>query len=373
MRVMRLSDLKPASYNPRKITPDASLGLSASLKRFGLVQPIVVNKRTANTIVGGHQRYDVLRAQGHEEAAVIVVDLDETQERALNITLNNPHVEGVFTDSLQALLEQLRNEDPLMLSELHLGKLLDSLYDVGAKEGHTDPDSVPETPEKPVTKPGNVWRMGRHRLMCGSSTKPADVDALMDIGPAAMIFTDPPWNVAIGKDSNPRHRQREGLENDDLVGCGEWPAIDFTLRAAKMHWSSTIVWVKDVFVLGRSNYHRRFEPIWYGWPEGSKSSFNGARDLDDVWEINRPKVSKDHPTMKPVELVARAINHSSTSGQIVFDPFTGAGSALLACEQFGRVFRGMEIDPRFCDVIVRRWELFTGQKAQLEDLTSKEK
>lgn len=208
-----------------------------------------------------------------------------------------------------------------------------------------------------------------------------------------MMFTDPPWNVAIGKDSNPRHRQRAGLDNDDLspqdfrdflsafiraaqphidgdiycvLGASEWPTLDSVLREHGFHWSATVIWVKHQFVLGRAKYHRRYEPIWYGWHVKNKSSFCDARNLDDVWEIPRPTVSAEHPTMKPVALVERAIENSSRRGAIVFEPFSGGGSTIIAAEKTGRICYAIELSPAYVDVAVRRWQEFTGDDARLE-------
>ena len=212
---------------------------------------------------------------------------------------------------------------------------------------------MPAPPDEATTKPGDLWILGDHRLLCGDSTKPEHVARLMEGATARMLFTDPPWNVGIGQDSNPRHRQRPGLQNDSLppeafrafldgfvgaikehvtgdfycvLGASEWPTLDSALRGHGYHWSATIIWVKDTFVLGRSKYHRRYEPIWFGWHTAGKSSFGDARNLDDVWEVPRPKRSEEHPTMKPVELVIRAIQNSSLAGDLVVDPF--GGSAL---------------------------------------------
>ena len=149
------------------------------------------------------------------------------------------------------------------------------------------------------------------------------------------------------------------------LGASEWPTLDSALRGNGYHWSGTIIWVKDAFVLGRSNYHRRYEPMWYGWKEGKVSSYNGERNLDDVWEFKRPRVSKEHPTMKPIELWAEAIKNSSNQNDVIVDPFGGSGTAIVAAEQLGRVAYSMEIDPKYCDVIVKRWELLTGGKAKL--------
>jgi DNA modification methylase len=210
---------------------------------------------------------------------------------------------------------------------------------------------------------------------------------------AQMMFTDPPWNVGIGQDSNPRHRQRKGLVNDSLppdefqsfldgfvdavmphvtgdiycvLGASEWPRLDATLRSHGLHWSATVIWVKDTFVLGRSKYHRRYEPIWYGWQDKGSSSFCEQRDLDDVWEIPRPKRSELHPTTKPVALVARALANSSHRSQVVADPFLGSGTTLIAAEQTGRVCYGLEIDPAYCDVVCARWSALTGREPRLD-------
>lgn len=198
--------------------------------------------------------------------------------------------------------------------------------------------------------------------------------------------------MAIGLDSNPRHRQREGLKNDNLtpenfvdflngfvqvlsphlggdmyccLGASEWPTLDRALRDNGYHWSGTIIWVKDSFVLGRSNYHRRYEPFWYGWKKGSVSSFNDERNKDDVWEFDRPKRSDEHPTMKPVDMWSEGIKNSSKIGDIVLDPFCGSGTTIIACEQLKRIAWCMEIDPKYCDVIINRWETLTGEKAVL--------
>jgi len=233
----------------------------------------------------------------------------------------------------------------------------------------------------------------KHRLLCGDATKPEDVARVMDGERATMMVTDPPWNVAIGGDNNPRHRQREGLANDNLsaedfqgfldgfiaavrpfidgdvycvLGASEWPRLDATLRSHGFHWSATIIWVKDIFVLGRSKYHRRYEPLWYGWHTEAKSSFTNRRDLDDVWEIARPKVSEEHPTMKPVELIARAIANSSRPEAVVIEPFSGSGTTIIAAEQLGRRCFAIELSPQYVQVALERWATLTGNQPILD-------
>jgi DNA modification methylase len=258
-----------------------------------------------------------------------------------------------------------------------------------------DEDGLSDISGEPLCKLGEIWKLGEHRLICADSTKAETYEKLMLNEKAEMMFTDPPWNVAIGKDSNPRHRQREGLQNDDLspeefskflrdfatqaikhiegdvycvLGASEWPNLDLNLREVGFHWSATIIWVKDMFVLGRSKYHRRYEPIWYGWNKKGKSSFQGSRTLDDVWEIKRPKRSEEHPTMKPVELMQKAIENSSSYGGIILEPFAGSGSTLLAAQTLGRKCYAIELEPLYCDVIIKRWQNLTGQEAERVEL-----
>lgn len=253
-----------------------------------------------------------------------------------------------------------------------------------------DPDEIlPEVQKDAVTRKGDLWICGKHRVYCGDSTNAGDVAALMQGEKAAMCFTDPPWNVAIGLSSNPKHRQREGMLNDNMpeaefekfvsgfarqlvdnvegdlycvLGASECPTLDKCLRAVGYHWSATIIWAKDTFVLGRSKYHRRYEPIWYGWHNSGKSSFCNRRDLDDVWEVPRPKRSKEHPTMKPVDLVRKAIANSSTVGDLVLDLFGGSGTTMIAAEYEERRAAMLELNPKYVDVIVRRYIQTTGRR-----------
>jgi DNA modification methylase len=370
--------------NPQnwRIHPKAQQqALSAVLAEVGWVQQVIVNQRSGY-VVDGHLRVALAISREEPVIPVLYVDLSP-EEEALVLASLDPLAGMAVTDAemLAALTDGLEINDAALAELLGLAD--------PAPAG--DPEAVPDTPEEPVTKPGDLYVLGEHRLLCGDATSVPDTKRLMGGKKATMMFTDPPWNVAIGKDSNPRHRQREGLKNDDLsgadfqaflegfiaaagpavtgdvycvLGASEWPRLDATLRAAGFHWSATIIWVKDQFVLGRSKYHRRYEPIWYGW--ANKSSFGDDRTLDDVWEVPRPKTSEDHPTMKPVELVQRAIENSSRKGDLVLDPFGGSGTTMIAAEMTGRASRLMELDPGYCDVIVQRWEEFTGQEAKLD-------
>jgi len=379
----KISELKPAGYNPRQMSPRAYAGLKASIERFGLVEPIVWNKRTGN-VVGGHQRLKVLAEQGVAETIVVVVDLPETEEKALNVTLNNPNIAGEFTADLQVILEDLRFEIPDAFADLKL----DDLYIQEPKQGRTDPDEIPEDVE-PRAKPGEVWQLGKHRVMCGDATSTDDMAKLMDGHVADMVFTDPPYNVDYGASKNPRHKIRkiagDALTADDwrdfnrafvaniiqhsegdiyVWGASGPEGMKQRLWLVEMgyHWSATIIWKKQQLVLSPAKYQRMYEPCFYGWKD--RSSYNGDRRQTEVWEIDRPLNSELHPTMKPVELCAKGIGNSSRLSDIVLDPFLGSGSTLIACEQLERQCFGMDVEPRYVDVTIKRWEDFSGGKAE---------
>lgn len=384
-----LDSIRPYPGNPRQ-NDQAVDSVAASLREFGFRQPIVVDAE--GVIIAGHTRYKAAQKLGLAQVPVhVATDLSPAQVKAYRIADNQ-------TASIAEWDYQLLPIELSAMQEMNfdLGLLgfdqeeLSRIMSGTREQGLTEPDEVPATPEEAISRPGDLWVLGEHRLLCGDSTRPENIERLMAGATARMMFTDPPWNVAIGQDSNPRHRQRRGLVNDDIsedgfqamldgfmaavgphfsndiycvMGTNQWPTLDATLRSHGYHWSGTIIWVKDSFVLGRSKYHRRYEPIWYGWHEAGGSSFNNRRDADDVWEVPRPKRSEEHPTMKPVDLVARAIENSSAPGDIVIDPFGGSGTTLIAAEQTGRKAMLVELDPLYCDVIVQRWAKFTGKKA----------
>jgi DNA modification methylase len=390
--------LHPDPANPRRIDEHELEALTRSLRTWGFVQPVLARREDC-TVIGGHQRLVAALRLGMTDVPVIWLDLSVEQARLLNLALNR--ISGTWDEQLLARLVTDLDAVPdvdLSLSGFGEDELKNLLRSIETREKaerieEFDLDqALDEASRSPRTQPGDLWQLGEHRLLCGDATHPDDIARVLEGRRAIMLFTDPPWNVAIGRDSNPRHRQRKGLANDDLspdafagflgsfaaavsphldgdayvvLGAAEWPTLDRVLRDAGFHWSATIIWVKDVFVLGRSHFHRRYEPLWYGWKEGAKSSFQGRRDLDDVWAIDRPRRSPQHPTMKPPELVERAITASSAAGDLVLDPFGGAGSTLIACERSGRVGALVELEPRYCDVILARWERFSGSRAEL--------
>jgi DNA modification methylase len=392
--VTHLRDLTPDPQNARQHNPRNIGTIVDSLHEVGAARSIVIDENNVvlagNGVVeaageAGIENVRVVEASGNEIIAVRRRGLTDLQKKRLALFDNRA---AELAEWSPEELSRLDKECPEALEGLFHDDELEAILDAietPAGEADAEPqiDRAAELNKKWQVKLGDLWRIGEHRLLCGDSTKREDVEQVMGGGMAVMCFTDPPWNVAIGQDSNPRHRQRKGLENDSLsaedfaaflsgfagliptavtgdlycvLGASEWPSLDLALRSAGFHWSATVIWVKDIFVLGRSKYHRRYEPLWYGWHKDGKSSFCDARDLDDVWEIKRPRVSEEHPTMKPVELVVRAVTNSSKSGDAVYEPFCGSGTTMVACENLKRKCRGIEISPDYCAVILERMQ-----------------
>jgi len=260
-------------------------------------------------------------------------------------------------------------------------------------QGQTDDDAMPEMPETPVSRPGDVWLLGGHRLFCGDSTVADSYDRLLDGAPVDMVFTDPPYNVNYANSAKDKMRGKDRAILNDNLGDGfydfllaaltptiahcrggiyvamsssELDVLQAAFRAAGGKWSTFIIWAKNTFTLGRADYQRQYEPILYGWPEGAQRHWCGDRDQGDVWNIRKPQKNDLHPTMKPVELVERAIRNSSRPGNMVLDPFGGSGTTLIAAEKSGRLARLIELDPKYVDVIVRRWQGWTGKQATRE-------
>jgi DNA modification methylase len=387
IRIAQIQELTLDKKNANRGTKRGAKMLDRSLGEYGAGRSVLLDR--AGNIIAGNQTIAAAKRAGRKEVVVVEsdgsaiiavkrtdLDINSSKARALAIADNRTSEVGLEWDP--EILRGLAPEDlGEMFSEAELRGIIG---DGEADEGpEAQIDRADELQAKWKTATGQMWEIGKHRLLCGDST--TQTAAFLAGTKAAMCFTDPPWNVAIGGDNNPRHRQRAGLQNDSMrqvdfdsflactgiaiassctgdvycvMGCEQWPAIDAALRAAGLHWSATVIWAKDIFVLGRSKYQRRYEPIWYGWNSKGKSTFCGLRDLDDVWEIPRPRTSDEHPTMKPVELVARAIKNSSKPNDLVFDPFMGSGTTMVAAEQCKRACCGIEIDPRFVAVTLER-------------------
>lgn len=385
----KISELHPAEYNPRKELKPGDKEfekLKNSIEEFGYVEPVIWNKRTGN-VVGGHQRLSVLKHLGEKEVDCIVVDMDIQKEKALNVALNK--ITGqwdvpLLTDLLKDLDKSgfdvsLTGFDPSELDEFFKDEIKDDIKE----DDDFDIDKEVKNIKEVKTKLGDIWQIGKHRLMCGDSTKQDDIKRLMGDVRATCVFTDPPWNVDYGGSSHPSWKQRS-IMNDSMtseqfgeflkkafeslktvlqegamvyvvMSGQEWGNIMQVMEKTGYHWSSTIIWAKDTLVLSRKDYHTQYEPIWYGWLNGTRLCPLEDRKQSDLWQIPRPKKSEEHPTMKPIELVARALMNSSHKGDAVVDLFGGSGTTIMASEQTKRECYMMELDPKYCDVIVNRY------------------
>ncbi|MBO7412783.1 MAG: ParB N-terminal domain-containing protein [Fibrobacter sp.] len=383
-----VDDLKPYEKNPRK--NEASVKFVAnSIKEFGFKVPVVVSPD--NVIICGHTRWKAAKQLGIETVPCIVAnDLNDAKIKAYRLADNKV---GEYSEWNMGLLgEELKELEGIFDVDMADFGFLDTdlLTEDGPTGDDEDFDVDKETEEivDPITKPGDIWILGRHRLMCGDSTDVVAVEKMMDGSKARMVFTDPPWNVAYGSNVDKGNAQKYKVRtilNDSMTteqfhdfmngifasmkiasepGCPtyvvmsaqEWGNLMLSLKDNGYHWSSTIIWAKDTLVLSRKDYHTQYEPIWYGW-EDSASRLKNVEDRkqSDLWQIPRPKKSEIHPTMKPVELVERAINNSSNPGDVVLDLFGGSGTTIIACEQTGRFGRSMELDPKYCDAITKRF------------------
>jgi len=395
-----IGDLRPDPANPRRISDAELEALTRSIQQFGMVDPVIA-RREDKTVIGGHQRLVAARRLGLKTVPVIFLDVTAEQARLLNLALNK--ISGSWDQELLArLLAELKDVPDVDLSlsgfeEDEIKKLLKGLEvrDKRERPESFDLDAGLEAAKaEPLAWPGDLWLLGDHRLVCGDSTDGEAVRRLLDAHKAAVAFTDPPYNVDLGHHGGQsREGRRRTIANDALppeqweafvrawggnllenvngaiyicMSTREWPTVSRILAELGAHWSDTIIWAKDRFVLGRADYQRMYEPVWYGWREGAEHHWCGDRDQGDVWIIQRPAHSELHPTMKPLELVERAIENSSRPGDIVLDLFLGSGTTLVAAERTGRICYSVELEPRYCRVAVARWEAFTGDKAVTE-------
>ena len=394
------ADLVPNPRNWRTHPPDQQRALAGALGEVGWVAEVLVNRTTGN-VVDGHLRIELALARHEPTVPVTYVELTEAEESLVLATLDPI---GAMADAeATALASLLSGLEP---ADEALRALLDDLTrEQGielARAGLVDPDDAPDVPDEPTVRRGDLYALGDHRLLCGDAPDGADVRrAFGDATEAHLIWTDPPYSVAYQtklstEEAVARHRRTDGLEvaNDrpedlpallaaafghsPLRAGGAFyvaspssgdvlPVFYAALAGAGMAVRQQLLWIKDVFVMGRHDYHYRHEPILYGWKEGAAHFFGGGRAQDTVWEIPRPRRSETHPTMKPVELVSRALTNSSRPGNVVYEPFAGSGSTIIATEQTGRRCVALEIDPRYCDVILARWEAFTGDHAEKLD------
>ena len=390
---INIEKLKAAEYNPRKdLKPEDEeyQKIKRSILEFGYVAPIIVNADM--TVIGGHQRLKVLKELGYEEVECNIVDLDKTKEKALNIALNK--ITGEWDNSkLEELLAELKETDIDMdMTGFTFDEVDNILKDIeGSKEDDFDLDQVLNEIEEPTTRPGDIWILGKNRLMCGDSTQKEQVMRLMDKQDADMLLTDPPYNV----DYEGKTVDALKIENDNMTStefynflldsfrnmfevtkCGssvyvfhaDTEGLNFrnAFNAVGFKLAQCLVWVKNTFVMGRQDYQWRHEPILYGWKEGAGHYFINDRKQSTVLEFDKPTRNAEHPTMKPIDLLVYLIKNSSKENDLILDLFGGSGSTLIAAEQVKRRCYTMELDPKYCDVIVKRWELLTGEKAVLK-------
>lgn len=380
--------LIPYARNARTHSDEQVAQVAASIVEFGWTNPILVG--ADGVIIAGHARLAAARKLRMTEVPVIVLDhLTPTQRRALvladnRLALNAGWDEEMLRVELESLEEDGFDLDVVGFTDEEIEELLRDPEE--SNVGLTDDDAIPEEEEHAVTVLGDVWLMGEHRLLCGDATSADAIKTILAGGLADMVFTDPPYNV----DYEGKTAKKLKIGNDTLGGkfyeflreaCANVLAVTkgaiyICMSSSELHtlhqafteaggyWSTFVIWAKHHFTLGRSDYQRQYEPILYGWRKGVDHFWCGARDQGDIWFIKRPTSSQEHPTMKPVELVERAIRNSSKTRDTILDPFGGSGTTLIACEKSGRHACLIELEPKYCDVIVRRWQAFTGKTAR---------
>ncbi|MCP6683235.1 site-specific DNA-methyltransferase [Bacillus nakamurai] len=417
-----IEKINPAPYNPRidlqPGDPDYE-ALKNSIEQFGYIDPLIWNEKTGH-LVGGHQRFKILMENKPKAITVSVVSLNENEEKALNIALNK--INGDWDESmLEQILHELKDNDvDLTLTGFSEKEYEDLLSNLNAdteitvvEEDDFDVKEALDNISEPETKYGDVWRLGRHTLVCGDATKPDDVARLMNGHKADLVVTDPPYNVAVKSDSKKLNDEGHASIMNDEMGSAEFDeflravflnyshvmsdqaaiyvfhpssfqiAFENEMRNAGMEIRSQCVWVKNAPTFGWSQYRYQHEPVFYAYKKGCSPAWYGDRkqttvwkagletetpEPSTVWEISRGDVSKYvHPTQKPLELINIPISNSSKKGDVVLDFFGGSGSTLMTCEQTGRQCRLLELDPYFCDVIKMRYQEATGEKPLLID------
>jgi DNA modification methylase len=384
LKVLPISVLKPAEYNPRKKLKPGDKEykkIKDSIEEFGFADPLVINADM--TIIGGHQRLNVAIDLGYTEVPCAVVDVDKTREKALNIALNKitgEWDEQMLADLLTDLKEADYDLDYTGFEAPEVEQLFSNIYDKKVKEDDFDVDK--ELQQPCFSQLGDLWLLGKHRVICGDSTGEEIYTRLMDGQLANLVLTDPPYNVDVeetaGKIMNDNMGDQEfynfllsayrcmhaNLADDGsiYVWHADTEGINFrtAFKDAGFYLSGCCIWVKNSLVLGRSPYQWRHEPCLFGWKQKGKHQWYGDRKQTTVWEYDKPRSSKDHPTMKPVQLMSYPIKNSTMTNGVVLDPFLGSGSTLIACCETDRVCRGIELDPKFVDCIVKRYIEWAG-------------
>ncbi|MEB7736263.1 site-specific DNA-methyltransferase [Enterococcus hirae] len=393
IKLMKLSELKPADYNPRvDLVPgmDEYEKLKQSILKFGFVDPPIFNQQTGN-LVGGHQRVAVAKDLGIcEEIEVSVVDLPLDKEKALNVALNK--ISGQWNEDKLALLLKELDAENLDLSGFAEEEIQDVIeqYDMklDMENEAIDDEFEIELPEKPKATLGDIYQLGNHRLMCGDSTNKEHIELLMDGDKADLLITDPPYNVNYeGKTEDSLKIQNDNKTSSEFyefLKSAFDSVADYLREGASFYvWYASsevvnfvsslvdtnflvkqeLIWFKNSLVLGRQDYHWQHEPCLYGWKNDGSHMWYGDRKQTTILEFDKPLANKEHPTMKPIPLFDYQIKNSSKKGDKILDIFGGSGTTMIACEQNKRCAYLMELDPRYVDVIIDRWEEFTGKKA----------
>ena len=391
IRMVAVASLIPYARNARTHSEDQVAQIAASIAEFGFTNPILTDGERG--VIAGHGRLAAARKLELTEVPVIeLTHLSAIQKKAYILADNRIAANAGWDDELLGVeLAELQDAG----FDLELTGFTEDEWDAliagdEGTEGLTDEDAVPEVTENPVSQPGDVWLLGEHKILCGDATKAEDYKALLGDELADMTVTDPPYNVNYANTAKDKMRgTNRPILNDNmgdgfagflLLACqnilavtkgavyiamssSELDTLQSAFRAAGGKWSTFVIWAKNTFTLGRADYQRQYEPILYGWKDGAQHYWCGARDQGDVWQIKKPHKNDIHPTMKPVELMERAVRNSSKTRDIVLDPFGGSGTTLIACEKSGRRARLIELDPKYVDVIVKRWQLFSGKQA----------
>ena len=381
--------LIPYAKNSRTHSDAQVAQIAGSIKEFGFNNPVLIDED--NGIIAGHGRVMAAQKLGLQAVPCIrLAHLSDTQRKAYVIADNRLALNAGWDDQMLTLeLQELDGEDfDLSLLGFEADELNALLNPIKETEGLTDEDAVPDVPEEPKTKPGDIYQLGRHRLMCGDSTSIDAVEKLMDGQLADILITDPPYNVAyegsnglkiknddMGDDQFRQFLRDAFVAADTVMKSGAvfyiWHAdsegYNFRGACKDTNWTvrQCLIWNKDALVMGRQDYHWKHEPCLYGWKEGAGHLWATDRKQTTILEFKKPKRNDVHPTMKPVELIEYQLLNNTKGQDIVLDLFGGSGSTMIAAEKNGRTARLMELDPKYCDVIVKRWEDFTGQKAEL--------
>ena len=386
-----IDTLIPYANNARVHSDKQILQIASSIKEFGFTNPVLIDKD--NGIIAGHGRVEAARKLGHKEVPVIRLEhLSEAQKKAYILADNKIAMNSTWDDQLLALELQTIGDLGINLDFTGFDDSeISALTPQEITEGLTDEDALPETPEEPITKPGDIWILGKHRLMCGDSTS---MDHLATLTAGALVdmwLTDPPYNVAYeGKTKDALKIKNDSMADDQFRQFlrDSYTAADSVMKPGAVFyiWHSDsegynfrgaahdsgwkvrqcLIWKKSTIVMGRQDYHWKHEPCLYGWKEGAGHLWASDRKQTTILEFDKPSRNCEHPTMKPVALFEYQMLNNTKGGDIVLDSFGGSGTTLIAAEKNGRIAYLMELDPKYCDVIVKRWEEFTGKKAVLE-------